>query len=63
MLTCIGNFSENAENLAKAGGRAIGKIISTKYNNKDIRFNAYEKLYFPVLDYTSIVWGYNNPNR
>ena len=53
MLTCTGNFSEHAENLAKAGGRAIGKIISTKYNNKDIRFNAYEKPYFTHVSFLS----------
>lgn len=61
-LTHTGNFTLNAENLGKAGGRALGKIISTIHNNKDFRFNAYEKLFYscviPVLDYASSIWGF-----
>ena len=61
-FTHTGNFMKNAENLAKAGGRALGKIISSIHSNKDFRFNAYEKLFYscviPVLDYASSVWGY-----
>ena len=67
MFTYTGNFSKNAENLAKTGGRALGKIISTIHNNKDFRFNTYEKLYYscvtPVSDYASSVWGYKKFNR
>jgi hypothetical protein len=45
-FTYTGNFTKNAEKLAKAGGCALGKIISTIHNNKDFMFNAYEKLLF-----------------
>ena len=61
MFTYTGNFSKNAENLAKAGGRALGKIISTIHNNKDFRFNAYEKLYNNYMHPVS--GGTKNSNR
>lgn len=35
IFTYSGNFMENGEKLAKAGGRALGKIISSIHNNKD----------------------------
>lgn len=61
------NFIENGERLAKAGGRALGKMISSIHNNKDFRLNSYEKLFYscviPVLDYSSSVWGFKNFNR
>ena len=65
MFTYTGNFSKNAENLAKAGGRALGKIISTIHNNKDFRFNAYEKLYYSFLSWTMhpVSGGTKNSNR
>ncbi|XP_048743557.2 uncharacterized protein LOC125656974 [Ostrea edulis] len=62
IFTYTGNFTKNAENLAKAGGRALGKIISTIHNNKEFGFTAYEKLFYscvlPILDYSSSVWGF-----
>lgn len=61
------NFIENGERLAKAGGRALGKMISSIHNNKDFRLNSYEKLFYScvilVLDYSSSVWGFKNFNR
>ncbi|XP_053394824.1 uncharacterized protein LOC123524463 [Mercenaria mercenaria] len=57
-----GNFSINAEILAKGAGRALGKIISKIHNLKDIGLKTFEKLYVsgvtPILDYCSGVWGY-----
>lgn len=52
-FTYSGNVMENGERLAKAEERVLGKIISSIHNNKDFRFNSYEKLFFscviPVL--------------
>ncbi|XP_062571211.1 uncharacterized protein LOC134233241 [Saccostrea cucullata] len=62
-FTFSGNFTENAEILSKAGGRALGKIISKIHTNKDFGIKANEKLYYscvvPFLDYASGVWGYS----
>jgi len=56
------DFNENAENLAKGAGRALGKIISKIHMLKDLGMKSYEKLYescvVPILDYCSGVWGY-----
>lgn len=53
---------ENGETLAKAIGRALRKIISSIYNNKNFRFNSYKKLFYfcaiPVLDFTSSFWNF-----
>jgi hypothetical protein len=48
-FTYTGNFTKIAENLAKARGRALGKIISTIHNNKEFMFNAYEELFFILV--------------
>ena len=59
-----GDFSLNATNLAKGGGRALGSIITKLRNLKEFGINTYEKLYHscvvPILDYQSSVWGYKD---
>ena len=62
VFTYSGNFVNNVDNLAKAGGRALGSIISKIHNYKDFGFQSYEKLYqscvLPILDFSSSVWGF-----
>ena len=59
-----GTFSSNADNLAKAGGRALGAIISKIHKLKEFGIKTYEKLFnacvVPILDYCSSVWGFND---
>lgn len=50
-FTYSGNFIENGERLAKAGGRALGKMISSIHNNKDFRLNSYEKLFYSLVSF------------
>ena len=56
------DFNLIAETLAKAGGRALGAVISKIQSYKDVGFNTYSNLYdscvVPVLDYCSGVWGF-----
>ena len=56
------NFNDSADNLAKAGGRALGAVISKLHNVKEYGIKTYEKLInscvVPILDYNSSVWGY-----
>ena len=51
-----------AETLSKAGGRALGAIVSKIQNHKDVGFKTYSKMFHscvvPVIDYCSSVWGY-----
>ena len=58
------NFQNNANTLAKAGGRALGGMISKIHSYKDIGISTFEKLFLncvaPVLDYCSEVWGLRN---
>ena len=62
VFTYSGNFVNNVDNLAKAGGRALGSIISKIHNYKDFGFQSYEKVYqscvLQILDYSSSVWGF-----
>ena len=57
-------FGIIAETLSKAGGRALGAVISKIHSYKDVGFKTYSKLYYtcvvPVLDYCSGVWGFKN---
>ena len=50
-----GTFSSNGDNLAKAGGRALGAIISKIHKLKEFGIKTYEKLFnacvVPILDY------------
>ncbi len=61
-----GNFTDNAEKLAKGAGRALGKIISKIHNMKEFGLKSYGKLYescvTSMLDDSSGVWGYK-PNQ
>ena len=56
------DFTLNAENLARGGGRALGSIIPKLHSLKDFGIKTYEKLFnvcvVPILDYHSSVWGY-----
>ena len=62
LFTYNGNFSANTENLSKAAGRALGKIISNIQPFREFGIKSYEKLFYscvaPILDYGSGVWGY-----
>jgi hypothetical protein len=57
-----GDFSLNAEILAKSAGRALGKVISKIRSIKEFGSRTFEKLYesciVPIMDYCSGVWGY-----
>ena len=50
-----------AETLSKAGGNALGTVLSKIQSYKDVEFQTYSQLYSscvePVLDYCSGVWG------
>ena len=56
------DFSETAEVLSQAGGRALGAMISKIHSYKDVGYNTYSKLFnscvAPVLDYCAGVWGF-----
>ena len=58
------NFQYNADTLSKAGGRALGGMISKIRPYKDIGISTFEKMFLncvaPVLDYCSEVWGLRN---
>ena len=60
------DFTLNAENLARGGGRALGSIITKLRSLKDFGINTYEKLFnacvVPILDYHSSVWGFKDYN-
>ena len=56
------DFAVTAEILAKAGGRALGAVISKIHSYKDVGYNTYSQLFnscvVPVLDYCSGVWSF-----
>ena len=58
------DYTLNVGNLAAAGGRALGAIISKIHSLKEFGIKTYEKLYsacvVPILDYCSSVWGYKD---
>ena len=61
-------FSETAEVLSQAGGRALGAMISKIHGFKDVGYNTYTKMYnscvVPVIDYCSrIWWGFKQFNK
>ncbi len=57
-----GDFTQNAEALAKGAGRALGAIINKIHHLKDFGFKAYVRLFnscvVPILDYSASSWGY-----
>ena len=59
-------FKECARTLAEAGGRALSKIIGKFKNFKDFNYRTYTKLYnacvWPIMDYCSSIWGFQNFN-
>ncbi|XP_060563130.1 uncharacterized protein LOC132722622 [Ruditapes philippinarum] len=59
---CKGDFSSNADILAKSAGRALGKTIAKVRDLKHFGFNTFEKLFdscvVPIMNYCSSVWGY-----
>ena len=59
-------FKECARTLADAGGRALSKIIGKFKNFKDFNYRTYTKLYnacvWPIMDYCSSIWGFQNFN-
>ena len=58
------DFSTTADTLSKAGGRALGAVISKIQNYKEVGFKTFSKLYYscvvPVVDYCSSIWGFKN---
>ena len=61
------DFSETAEVLSQAGGRALGAMISKMHGFKDIGYNTYTKMFnscvVPVIDYCSGIWGFKQFNK
>ena len=59
-------FKECARTLAEAGSRALSKIIGKFKNFKDFNYRTYTKLYnacvWPIMDYCSSIWGFQNFN-
>ena len=60
------DFSETAEVLSQAGGRALGVMISKIHGFKDVRYNTYTKMFnscvVPVIDYCSGILGFKQFN-
>ena len=58
------DFTENAEILGQASGRALGSVISKYKTHKFMGYKTYTKLYescvCPVMDYGSSVWGFED---
>ena len=56
------DFSGTEDTLSKAGGRALGSVISKIQNYRDVDYKTYSKLYYscvvPVIDYCSGIWGF-----
>ena len=61
------DFSETAEVLSQAGGRALGAMISKIHGFKDVGYNTYTKMFnscvVPVTDYCSGIWGFKQFNK
>ena len=55
-----------AQELADAGGRALGSLITKFKPYKGIGYSTFTKLYeqgvIPITDYCSSVWGFSNPS-
>ena len=53
-----------AETLSKAGGRALGAVISKIHSYKDVGFKTYSQLYYscvvPILDYCPGFWDFKS---
>lgn len=62
ILMKILEFTSTADTLSKAGGRALGAVISKIRSHKEVGFKTHSKLFsscvVPVLDYCSGVWGF-----
>ena len=58
------DYNVCAQELAEAGGRALGAIIAKFKTFKNIGFETFSKLYnsgvIPISDYASAIWGYRN---
>ena len=56
------DFSETAELMSEAGGRALSAMLSKKHGFKDVRYNKYTKMFdscvVPFIDYCSGTWGF-----
>ena len=59
-------FKECARTSAEAGGRALSKINGKFKNFKNFNYRTYTKLYnacvWPIMDYCSSIWGFQNFN-
>ena len=60
------DFRESAQELAEAGGRALGGLISKFKVHKNIGYHTFTKLFDhgvkPITDYCSSIWGFANYN-
>ena len=58
------DFCESAQELAEAGGRALGSLISKFKVHKNIGYHTFTKLFDhgvkPITDYCSSIWGFAN---
>ena len=56
-----------AKSLSKAGGRALGAVISKIQSYKDVGFKTYKKVYYscviPVLDYCCGAWDFKSVDK
>ena len=61
------DYTDTADVLSKAGGRALGGILSKYKHLKGLDYNTYTKLYntcvCSITDYSSGVWGYKQYDR
>ena len=62
ILTEKNNFTLNAENLARGGGRALGSIITKLRSLKDFGIKLFIVCVVPILDFHSSIWGYTDYN-
>ena len=61
------DYTQTANVLSDASGRALGAITSRYYSVNGLHYDTYSKLYNtlvePVMDYGSAIWGYKDYNR
>ena len=63
------DFTETANVLSVAAGRAFSSLVTNLYNKTDLMYSSYTKIYdsklVPIMDYCSSVWGdkcYSKPD-
>ena len=58
------DYKAGAQELADAGGHALGSFLSKFKPYKGIGYSTFTKLYeqgvIPIIDYCSSIWGFSN---